>query len=53
MAFFYPLLLSVCVCVCASCVGPLCGPPLWWRVLYGALPSVWVPCLGPLCESPV
>jgi len=36
-----------------SCVGPLCGPPLRWWVLCGALPSVWVPCLGPLCGSPV
>jgi len=34
-------------------VGPLCGPPLRWWVLCGALPSVWVPCVGPLCGSPV
>ena len=30
--------------LCVFCVGPLCGPPLWWRVLCGAFPSVWVPC---------
>jgi len=40
------------------CVGPLCGPPLRWWVLYGALLSVLVPCVGllcvgPLCGSPV
>jgi len=42
-------------CLCVSCVGPLCGPPLRWWVLCGALPSVWVPCVGPLslCGSPV
>ena len=34
-------------------VGPLCGPPLRWWVLCGALPSVWAPCVGPLCGSPV
>jgi len=39
--------------VCVFCVGPLCGPPLRWWVLCGALPSVWVPCVGPLCGSPV
>jgi len=26
--------------VCVSCMGPLCGPPLRWWVLCGALPSV-------------
>jgi len=41
------------MCLCVSCVGPLCGPPLRWWVLCGALPSVWVPCVGPLCGSPV
>jgi len=41
------------VCLCVFCVGPLCGPPLWWWVLCGTLPSVWVPCVGPLCGSPV
>ena len=30
--------------LCVFCVGPLCGPPLRWWVLYGVLPSVWVPC---------
>ena len=34
-------------------MGPLCGPPLRWWVLCGALPSVWVHCVGPLCGSPV
>ena len=38
-------------CLCVFCVGPLCGPPLRWWVLCGALPSVWVPCVGPLCGS--
>ena len=45
-----------CPCLCVSCVGPLCGPPLRWWVLCGALPSVWVPCLGPLgvpCVGPL
>jgi len=46
-------LLAVGVCLCVFCVGPLCGPPLRWWVLCGALPSVWVPCVGPLCGSPV
>jgi len=41
------------VCLCVFCVGPLCGPPLRWWVLCGALPSLWVPCVGPLCGSPV
>ena len=41
------------LCLCVSSVGPLCGPPLRWWVLCGALPSVWVPCLGPLCGSPL
>jgi len=41
------------VCLCASCVDPLCGPPLWWWVLCGALPSMWVPCVGPLCVGPL
>jgi len=45
--------LSICICLCVFCVGPLCGPPLRWWVLCGALPSVWVPCVGPLCGSPV
>jgi len=40
-------------CLCVFCVGSLCGPPLRWWVLCGALPSVWVPCAGPLCGSPV
>ena len=40
-------------CLCVFCVGPLCGPPLRWWVLCGALPSVWVPCVGPLCGFPV
>jgi len=40
-------------CLCVFCVGPLCGPPLRWWILCGALPSVWVPCVGPLCGSPV
>jgi len=48
-------------CLCVFCVGPLYGPPLWWWVLCGALPSVWVPCVdplwvpcaGPLCGSPL
>ena len=40
-------------CLCGSYVGPLCGPPLRWWVLCGALPSVCVPCFGPLCGSPV
>jgi len=40
-------------CLCVSCVVPLCGPPLPWWVLCGALPSVWVPCVGPLCGSPL
>ena len=31
------------------CVSPLCGPPLRWWVLCGALPSMLVPCAGPLC----
>jgi len=31
-------------CLCVFCVGPLCGPPLRWWVLWGVLPSVWVPC---------
>ena len=51
-------------CLCVSCVGPLCGPPLrWWvgpqwgpapleRVLGPAGP-VWVPCVCPLCGSPL
>jgi len=43
---------SGCVCLCVFCVGPLCGPPLRWWVLCGALPSVWVPCVGPLRGSP-
>jgi len=48
------LLSDACACcLCGSCVGPLCGPPLRWWVLCGALPSVWVPCVGPLCGSPV
>jgi len=34
-------------CLCVFCVGPLCGPPLRWWVLCGALPSVRVPCVGP------
>jgi len=46
-------LLAVGACLCVFCVGPLCGPPLRWWVLCGALPSVWVPCAGPLCGSPV
>ena len=41
------------LCLCVFCVGPLCGPPLWWWVLCGALPSAWAPCVGPLCGSPV
>jgi len=39
------------LCLCVFCVGPLCGAPLRWWVLCGALPSVWVPCVGPLCGS--
>ena len=39
--------------LCVFCVGPLCGPPLRWWVLCGALPYAWVPCVGPLCGSPV
>jgi len=46
-------LLAVGACLCVFCVGPLCGPPLRWWVLCGALPSVLVPCVGPLCGSPV
>jgi len=45
--------LAVGACLCVFCVGPLCGPPLRWWVLCGALPSVWLPCVGPLCGSPV
>jgi len=41
------------LCLWVPCVGPLCGPPLRWWVLCGALLSVWVPCVGPLCGSPV
>jgi len=44
-------ILAVGACLCVFCVGPLCGPPLRWWVLCGALPSVWVPCVGPLCRG--
>jgi len=47
------IVLTSAQCLCVFCVGPLCGPPLRWWVLCGALPSVWVPCVGPLCGSPV
>jgi len=45
--------MTVDMCLCVFCVGPLCDPPLRWWVLCGALPSVRVPCVGPLCGSPV
>jgi len=39
-------------CLCVFCVGPLCGPPLRWWVLCGALPSVWVPVWVPRPVAP-
>jgi len=51
--FGYPACISRVSCLCGSCVGPLCGPPLRWWVPCGALPSVWVSCLDPLFGSPV